>query len=443
MADNTQLPGTGDVVRDIDRVGVKTQVVALDAGGAAGESLVSVDHPLPVSVGNFPAEQPISAAALPLPDGAATDAVIIAATGSAGAAPPALAASASGLIGWLRKIAETLLGGINVSWSGQSVSVDNFPAPQSGAVLVASTTDTDPSYSTLVGDPNGDFAGVNLLEQVIADDSGLGFNVKVLNAPKADLRGAAIPSDAPAPIFLSSNRIGDTFIIDTQGYQSLSLHAPNPGGMSAAITTSNDSSTWVGLVGAGSAQAYTSSISAGNILVFPCLGRYIRIVSASVGSVTAYLRQQPAPLQLVTNNGVNISQVGGTAPPTAGVAGTTVVGGANINAAAPTSNPLAIAAVDSGTIGIGGGAVLVRRILSDNQGRLRLAQEGIVQDTKQPFLSTRDNSQGFDGQAMVDLLSQILAEKRIQTQYLFALVSMGTDTIGEPADYRNNPEIFN
>lgn len=49
MADNTTLPGTGDIVRDLDRAGVKTQVMALDMGGADGESLLGPDNPLPVS----------------------------------------------------------------------------------------------------------------------------------------------------------------------------------------------------------------------------------------------------------------------------------------------------------------------------------------------------------------------------------------------------------
>ena len=62
MADNTTLnSGTGgDVIRDIDRAGVKTQVTALDIGGAASELLWSATNPAPVTVGNFPATQPIS-----------------------------------------------------------------------------------------------------------------------------------------------------------------------------------------------------------------------------------------------------------------------------------------------------------------------------------------------------------------------------------------------
>ena len=56
MANNTTLPGTGDVVRDIDKDGVKTQVMALDIGGAGSEVLVDANHPMPVAdsaVGNF------------------------------------------------------------------------------------------------------------------------------------------------------------------------------------------------------------------------------------------------------------------------------------------------------------------------------------------------------------------------------------------------------
>src|SRR5450756_461466 len=51
MTDNTQVnTGTGDTVRDIDRGSAKTQVVQLDAGGQAAESLVSANNPLPVDV---------------------------------------------------------------------------------------------------------------------------------------------------------------------------------------------------------------------------------------------------------------------------------------------------------------------------------------------------------------------------------------------------------
>jgi len=51
MADNTTLnPGTGgDVIRDVDKSGKKTQVVTLDVGGAGAEALISNSNPLPIS----------------------------------------------------------------------------------------------------------------------------------------------------------------------------------------------------------------------------------------------------------------------------------------------------------------------------------------------------------------------------------------------------------
>lgn len=63
MADNTILPpgGGGDTIRDIDKGGLKTQVVAIDLGGAGAESLLT-------------GTLPVSAAALPLPTGAALEA---------------------------------------------------------------------------------------------------------------------------------------------------------------------------------------------------------------------------------------------------------------------------------------------------------------------------------------------------------------------------------
>ena len=52
MSDNTELNQgqDGDVVRLLDKSGVKTQVVALDVGGGGAEALLSTANPLPVSL---------------------------------------------------------------------------------------------------------------------------------------------------------------------------------------------------------------------------------------------------------------------------------------------------------------------------------------------------------------------------------------------------------
>jgi hypothetical protein len=81
-----------------------------------------------VNVQNFPATQPVSATALPLPAGAATEASL----GTDGATPPAI--PGTGIRGWLRSIYDALKATLTVSVSNfpatQPVSVSNFPATQ-------------------------------------------------------------------------------------------------------------------------------------------------------------------------------------------------------------------------------------------------------------------------------------------------------------------------
>jgi hypothetical protein len=83
MADNTVLPagGGGDSVRDIDKGGIKTQVVTLDVGGAGAETLLAGTVPVSGTVtatGPLTDTQlraspvPVSNASLPLPTGAST-----------------------------------------------------------------------------------------------------------------------------------------------------------------------------------------------------------------------------------------------------------------------------------------------------------------------------------------------------------------------------------
>ena len=67
MSDDATLPATGTKVRAIDKAGVVTQVTAIDIGGAGAETLLSAANPLPMS-----------AAALPLPAGASTEATLAA-----------------------------------------------------------------------------------------------------------------------------------------------------------------------------------------------------------------------------------------------------------------------------------------------------------------------------------------------------------------------------
>ena len=47
--DDTILPGTGETVRSLDKSGKKTQVMAVDLGGAGEEKLLNSDNPMPTN----------------------------------------------------------------------------------------------------------------------------------------------------------------------------------------------------------------------------------------------------------------------------------------------------------------------------------------------------------------------------------------------------------
>ena len=77
--------------------------------------------------------------------------------------------------------------GQNTSAGSMGVVIASDQSPVNVAIQADTTQSSDAAdYTVIVGDPNGDFAGVNLLEQAMTDGSGLVLNVKTLNGPKLD-----------------------------------------------------------------------------------------------------------------------------------------------------------------------------------------------------------------------------------------------------------------
>jgi hypothetical protein len=169
MADNTTLPippgaTSGDVVRDIDRAGVKTQVVQLDIGGAAAESLVT--GTLPVSGTFFQATQPVSIAASVAVTGPLTDAQL-----RASVVPVSLAST-------------TITGTVAATQSGtwNIGTVTTLPAlPANQSVNVAQMN----GVATTMG--NG-IAGTGVQRVAIASDN-TAFQVIPNSEPLATFRG--------------------------------------------------------------------------------------------------------------------------------------------------------------------------------------------------------------------------------------------------------------
>lgn len=106
MADNFTAASiaAGDVVSAKDLgASIKVQRALLQTIVSGTPTDASVAAPVP-----------ISAASLPLPAGAATTASITALAGAAGDSAPALAANAAGMLGWLRKLVDTLAAGFTL-----------------------------------------------------------------------------------------------------------------------------------------------------------------------------------------------------------------------------------------------------------------------------------------------------------------------------------------
>jgi hypothetical protein len=179
---NANPAGTdyGGVVREA-RVGQATMAASFPV------ALASDQGTLPTTVGNFPATQAVSAASLPLPTGAATEASL----GTDGAAPPTI--PGTGIRGWLRsiydKLAGTLTVGGTVAVSGVTGNVDVTPTtPAANDYLPVRLTDGAAFYTAGAGGGGGAVTvadGANVAQGTTTDaawTTGAGTVVGLLKA---------------------------------------------------------------------------------------------------------------------------------------------------------------------------------------------------------------------------------------------------------------------
>ena len=241
------------------------------------------------------------------------------------------------------------LTGFNNGGVVQQVSPGQGTAlPTQDQTLQAAQSTDNPIKVSITGDETGDFAGVNILEQVVSDGTGLAINTRTLNPPKLDANNAAIPSDAPPSTILYLG-VNVPQTIDTTGYQTVVFQQQ----VAAAITVthSNDGvnfQTVLGIPLSASASSYASATAATANLVsaFPVAARYMRFSSVTATSLVIYLRQTP------------FASYAGYANPAVTVAGTVAVG------TAASANPVPLGGADYNTI--------TRRIQTDTNGNTQV-----------------------------------------------------------------------
>ena len=327
----------------------------------------------------------------------------------------------------------------------ESLVSSSTAVPTDGVPADAGQSPDIPYYTSLVGDPGGDFAGVNILEELVKDNSGLALGVRIANL-KQDNSNALILSDAPMAIPLSGS-VGAGIIIDTTGYQSLNITTQALAGF---VTTSNDGNTWSALTGVPLILgAYLAQVTANAGFSFPVLARFIKIAVTTAGTGTAYLRATPCNMAYTTsvptaNANNNVAQLNGFGVVNAGVNGTLAVGGNIAPGSAPTVNPLTTGGVDA--------SGLVRRVLTDTSGRTQVADIGVDATATQrqkgvmlgvfgvPNTLMQDATQ-YEGKMIPELLAQILLELQIANQQRAEMLS-GSFSSDDPSVYRADPSIF-
>ena len=291
---------------------------------------------------------------------------------------------------------------------------------------------------------------------------------------KLDVQNALVTSDAPQATQTPPLAINETYIIDTTGYNSITI-TTQALAATGGVQGSNDGVTFSTIVGYNIGTSLTvNTLVAISNYSFPCLTRYLKIVATTAGSFTYYLRSQPftninVNVQQIGGSavsaasaqlGMNIANYGGTAVVTGGVAGIPSVGGNIAVGTAPTANPIPLAVDTSG---------LTRRILLDSSGKIAVGNITIPQTTStgapvslasaqnQVPLNTQDTSQ-FEWQFRDEILGQILLELKILNQQIFELpriqmnafngasypVAIQTAPIlgDEPALFRAEPSLF-
>jgi len=193
--------------------------------------------------------------------------------------------------------------GFNNNGTTQPIGPTNgTQLPVADPVLANAQTNDAPISVFVSGDPAGDFAGINLLEQVMTDGTGLAINTRSLNQQtlKTDASNALIPSDAPAALEIELIN-GGQYILDTTGYQTILIQQQTLGSY-VFLDQSNDNVNFtpasaVQLLGNQQSfpSPYTQAVFSQAMYAIPVAARYIRFTATTTTTVdlAIYLRQIP------------------------------------------------------------------------------------------------------------------------------------------------------
>lgn len=241
-------------------------------------------------------------------------------------------------------------GSLNVTTGANSLTTD-LPTQ------AAQTNDGSLSVF-LSGNPLGPMAGVDFLEQLTDDASGLNLNVKIANQQKIDVlaNGGVVLTDCQGPWLMTS---GQVLILDTAGYNTACVSSV-AGAVTPLVSNSLSAGTFyaVGSLSIMSAQGTASNAFGSTISSYlPLQFRYLKLTMATAtgNSAVVYLRNVISG----TYSNVNLQTINGGTAASGGVNYTLGVGGTAAEGAAVATNPIpaagrsrtaALAAISAGDV---------------------------------------------------------------------------------------------
>jgi hypothetical protein len=377
MADNVAItPGAGATVATDDIGGVQYQrvKVALGADGSAtdlspGQKAMSAS--VPVVLASDHSAVPVTAAALPLPAGAATDAAVTALSGkfnslgqksSAGSAPVVIASDQSAILATVSGTV-SISGGLSLPTGAATettLAAINTKTPALGQAAAASSVPVA-------------LANEQILDQYVTgqgSQTALGNNVilAVAGSGSTDCqqyRSVAI-TITPAAGTVTAGNITFEASNDLVNFVALPLYdlaSPN----NLPITTyAVVAATTRYFAGTALFRYIRARISTGVTGTTTGLQAFTILSMAPFypAGATQVVNQTAANLNVTVaaNAPCNLAQIAGTTTVTAGLVGMLAVGGNVAAGVTPTANPVLIAGVD------GAATPLTRRLLTDTSG---------------------------------------------------------------------------
>ena len=207
MSDNTQLPN-GPLVAGDDIDGVLYQRVKLTLGGdGVNDGDVSAANPMPVQGAFYPATQPVSVAALPLPTGATTEATLSALKAAIDALSAKIAACNTGSV--------TLDAGTLAAL--ETITISN-PTPQglTDAQLRASALSVTVSNPTAQGLTDGQLRAA-AVPVTVSNPTATGLTDAQLRATAVPVSLASVAvSNFPATVSVDNFPVGGTGLTDAE-----------------------------------------------------------------------------------------------------------------------------------------------------------------------------------------------------------------------------------